>query len=155
MTVEERTFRTDDLQGLQRALEAAGLHRDSRLGGILHPGKISFREASARDSLHVLIDGNRVSAHVDRFSPLHRRGEGDCRYSWPRVVAHNIAFLVDDMSRRVRGHRGNHRCNLECEVVWVDDGHGSETPSAVADCPDPDAVLRAAIDSLRPEGSRH
>jgi hypothetical protein len=41
---------------------------------------------SAVDSLHVIIDGNRVSAHVDDISPLRRRRDGSIGYSLPRIL---------------------------------------------------------------------
>lgn len=136
MTSDESTFETDDPMGLQRALEVAGFRRDSKLGGILHAGKVSFREVSPHDSLHVVIDGNQVSAHVDRISPLHSRRRGRRRYSWTRVVAHNVAVLTDDISRRIRGLHGHNRCELDCEVVWVDDedlSHPGDKPSPADD----------------------
>lgn len=96
------------------------------MGSIFHPGKASFREVSPIDSVHIVIDGNRVSAHVDQICPL------DCdsgassqysssQYSWLRVVAHNVSGLAADIGRRIRGRHGQQRCTLECEIVWVDD----------------------------------
>jgi len=109
------------------ALEAnARFRRDSFLGGIFHPGKISYREVSPTDSLHILIDGNNVSAHVDDVSPLRVRADGTSRYAWGRVVAHNVLVLVGDASRRLRGVHGAQRCNLHCESEWHDD----EDPAA-------------------------
>ena len=95
--------------------------RDSLLGGIFHLGRISYREISPVDSLHVVIRGDRVSAHVDEVSPLVVRADGTTRYAWGRVVAHNLAVLVADVSRRIRGLHGRQRCNLRCEAVDVDD----------------------------------
>ena len=104
------------------ALEANPRYRrDSLLGGIFHPGWISFRELSPVDSVHIVIRGERVSAHVDEVSPLVLRTDGTIRYSWGRVVAHNVAVLVADVSRRVRGLSGRQRCNLRCEAVAEDD----------------------------------
>jgi hypothetical protein len=96
-------------------------HRDTGLGNILHPGKISFREVSTVDSLHVIIDGNRLSAHVDDISPLRRRRDGSIGYSVPRILAHNLSGALANLNRMLRGASGEHRCNLDCEVVWVDD----------------------------------
>lgn len=122
---------------LLRTLETdARFRRDSWLGAIFHHGKISFREISATDSLHILIDGSDVSAHVDDVSPLATRSDGTIRYAWGRVLAHNLTVLAADLARRLRGHRGEHRCNLHCEAVWVDDGGevagGPTTPPAAA-----------------------
>jgi hypothetical protein len=105
------------------ALEAdTRFRRDTFLGGILHPGRTSFRELSATDSLHVLIQGTRVTAHVDEISPLVVRPNGTHRYAWGRVVAHNLLVLTGDVTRRLRGQRGKQRCELECEIEWFDDG---------------------------------
>ncbi len=104
------------------ALEAdPRFRRDSLLGGIFHLGRISFREVSPVDSLHVVIRGERVSAHVDDVSPLVIRADGTTRYAWGRVVSHNLAVLVADVSRRIRGLAGDQRCNLRCEAVHVED----------------------------------
>jgi hypothetical protein len=116
-----------DLSSTQRPILIGALassdrfHRDTGLGNIFHPGKISFREVSPVDSLHVIIDGNRVSAHVDDISPLRRRRDGSIGYSLPRILAHNVSGALADLNRMVRGASGEHRCNLDCEVVWVDD----------------------------------
>ena len=62
---------------LVRALEANDrFRRDTGLGGIFHPGKISYREISPTNSLHIVIDRDLVSAHVARISPLILRRDG-------------------------------------------------------------------------------
>lgn len=96
--------------------------RDSLLGGMFHPGWISFREVSPVDSMHICIRGDRVSAHVDDVSPLAVRGDGTVRYAWAKVVAHNVAVILADVARRARGLRGVQRCNLRCEAVGVEEG---------------------------------
>lgn len=107
---------------LIRALDAdERFQRDTFLGGIFHPGRTSFRELSATDSLHVVIRGTRISAHVDEISPLVVRPDGSRRYAWGRVVAHNLLVLVGDLTRRLRGQAGAQRCDLHCEIEWVDD----------------------------------
>ena len=110
---------------LLKALEAnRRFRRDSVLGGIFHPGKISYREVSPTDSLHILIDGDTISAHVDDVSPLRVQADGSSRYAWGRVVAHNLLVLIGDATRRVRGLHGAQRCHLHCDVEWYDDGDG-------------------------------
>jgi len=110
---------------LIRSLEKSGrFRRDTHLGAIFHPGKICFREISPTDSLHIIIDGDRVSAHVDEISPLVIRADGSCRYSWGRVVAHNLLIALSDIARRARGQHGLQRCNLRCQAEWVDE-HGA------------------------------
>jgi hypothetical protein len=116
--------RGDDARcDLIRALEVnTSFRRDSFWGGILHPGKVSYREVSATDSLHILIDrSGDVSAHVDDVSPLRRRPDGSCRYAWGRVLAHNVLVVIEDAARRLRGVQGVQRCTLHCDVEWYDD----------------------------------
>jgi hypothetical protein len=115
--------------GLLRALDAnTSFRRDSFWGGILHPGRMSYREVSATDSLHILIDGaGNVSAHVDDISPLRVRTDGSSRYAWGRVLAHNVLVIVEDSARRLRGLHGVQRCDLHCEVEWFDE---DEAPAA-------------------------
>lgn len=120
--------------GLIRALEAGGrFRRDGRISGIFHPGRISYREVSARDSLHIVIDGSRVSSHLDEVSPLKCGPDGAWSYSWPRVLAHNLSGCAADVGRRLRGLHGQQRCNLGCEMVWVDDDQIAELASEVED----------------------
>ena len=104
------------------ALESSTrFRRDGRLGRVFHPGKVSYREVSPTNSLHVIVGGGRVSAHVDDVSPLRCNPDGSAHYSWLPVIRHNVAGMVADVGRRVRGVHGQERCNLTCETVWVDD----------------------------------
>ncbi|HET9441968.1 MAG TPA: hypothetical protein VFO65_01525 [Acidimicrobiales bacterium] len=118
--------------------------RDTPAGSVLHRGRVSFREISDGDSLHVCVgDDDRVSVHVDRFSPVAGANpDGTCRYSVGAVVAHVVAHVSAQVRRLVRGARGQHRCRLECELV---DASGPEASAAVeqalhaprqADCAD-------------------
>ncbi|MEO5678422.1 MAG: hypothetical protein ABIS47_02030 [Acidimicrobiales bacterium] len=108
-------------RGLRDALESSDrFHRDGRLGRIFHPGRVSYREISTTNSLHVIFDGDQVSAHVDDISPLRRRPDGSARYSWVPVLRHNVVGMLADLGRRLRGTHGQERCNLTCETVWVD-----------------------------------
>ena len=107
---------------LLSALDAnPAFRRDSVLGGIFHPGKISYRETSPVDSVHIVIDGDRVSAHIDEVSPLRVRPDGSSRYAWGRVLAHNVLVVLGDAARRLRGGHGEQRCHLRCRIEWVDD----------------------------------
>lgn len=112
---------TGDPVGLVQHLEAdERFHRDSLLGRILHPGTISFRERVREHSLHFLITGNRVSAHVDRYAPLTMT-LASSRYSLWRAAAHNLAHLGEDVVRLLSGRRGEHRCVLQCRRVDLGD----------------------------------
>jgi hypothetical protein len=126
-----------DTLDLLRTLEGDGrFRRDSWLGGIFHPGTISYREVSATESLHILVDGPHVSAHVDEVSPLATRADGTIRYAWGRVLAHNVTVVVADVVRRLRRRSGENRCNLHCDAVWVDeeaDGHPGAAPASPTD----------------------
>ena len=119
---EDKALTSTDPLALFRALERSDrFRRDTRLGGIFHTGKISFRELTPTDSLHIVIDGSRVSAHVDEISPLDFCEDGTVRYSLGRVLAHNLSVARGDVLRRLQGTHGRQRCNMACEVVWVDD----------------------------------
>ncbi len=121
-SAEETAFPDEDLRVLLLALEDSDeFRRDTGLGGIFHPGKISFREVRATDSLHIIIDGNRISAHVDKISPLACDPSRESHYSMAAVLAHNVAGFAADVVRRIRGRHGEQRCDLECDVVWVDE----------------------------------
>jgi NRPS condensation-like uncharacterized protein len=114
-----------DPVGLLRHLEASGrFHRDTGLGRIFHPGSVSFRESVATNSLHVLIHSDRISAHVDRVSPLGLRPPRLSRYSLRRATVHNVAAGAQDLLRLLRGRQGDHRSELGCEWLW--DGWSSD-----------------------------
>ena len=106
-------------------LEASGrFHRDSAIGRLFHPGTASYREITTTDSVHLAVrPDNRVSVHVDRYSPLTVRS-GRCRYSLVRALAHNVAVAVERCGRLVIGRRRREyqpTCHLDCEIVWVPD----------------------------------
>ncbi len=99
-----------DVEALVRALDASDRYRrDSRLGRIYHRGAASYREVRSTDSFHVVIDGSRVSVHVDRVSPLRRRPDGSVRLSPTRICAHNLAGARDQLTRRLRRYFGPDR----------------------------------------------
>lgn len=101
-------FTVDDPDALVRDLEQTGrFRRDTRLGAIFHLGQVSLREVAPANSLHISIgDGNRVSAHIDRYSPLSsNQPDGRCRYSLPRVAVHNLSGMAADVVRLLPGRR--------------------------------------------------
>lgn len=117
------SFALHDPVALFRSLERSGrFHRDRRLGRVYHPGALSLRENVPNNSLHVSIDGNRVSAHVDRVSPLGLSDERAPRYSLGRVALHNASGIASDVGRVLRGRLGDHRCELDCE--WMPEAEG-------------------------------
>lgn len=90
--------------------------RDTVLGGMLHWGEVSLRETSHENSLHVTLSGNRLTAHIDRLSPLvHEHSSWIARYSVTRSVAHTLAHLLDAAGRLLHGRGGEHRLDLTCE----------------------------------------
>ena len=105
--------------------------RDSRVGGMFHAGKVSLREDSPRESLHMSIgQDNRVSVHLDRFSPLARAKPGRRRaYSVGRVLLHNVGIAVDYVVLFFYRRFGEQRCELECELVCDDDHDEDGVPS--------------------------
>ena len=107
---------------MARGLEASGrFRRDTGLGDLFHRRKLSFREVAPTNAVHIVIDGSRVTAHVDRISPLKQRRDGSARYTLPRVVAHNVTGMWAHVARLATGVRRSPGCILECEVVWADD----------------------------------
>jgi len=116
-----------DPVALLRHLDVSGhFHRDSRVGRVYHRGMVSLRENVATDSLHIVVEGNRVAAHVDGVSPLDLRSEGQSAYSASRALAHNLAGMVQDLLRLLRGRQGDHRCELNCEWVSIEEKHTAE-----------------------------
>jgi len=101
-------FTAEDPAALVQELEASGrFRRDTRLGSLFHRGQVSLREVSPAHSLHITVGkGNRVSAHVDRYSPLAAsQPEEKARYALHRVAAHNVAGLAGDLAWLIPGRR--------------------------------------------------
>jgi hypothetical protein len=101
-------FTAEDPDALVRDLQASGrFRRDTRLGSMYHPGQISLREVSPRDSLHITLGrGKEISAHVDRYSPLaSRQPEHGCRYALHRIAAHNVTGMAADLARLIPRRR--------------------------------------------------
>jgi NRPS condensation-like uncharacterized protein len=121
----------DPVAFLRRLASSGRFHRDGGLGRIYHPGSISLRENSPADSLHIVVHGDLISAHVDRVSPLDARPDAPSRYSVPRAAAHNVVGAAQDLIRLLRGRKGDHRSHLDCEWVW----------SGYRDTPDPADLL--------------
>jgi hypothetical protein len=148
-----------DPVALLRHLELSGrFHRDSRVGRMYHPGMVSLRENVPTDSLHVSVDGNRVTAHVDEVSPLAVEADGQSRYSVPRTVAHNLSGMARDLVLLVRGRQGDHRCELDCE--WIPakgDGAPAETrlldPATSAWSVQLEARVAGSLDEARLRGA--
>lgn len=129
---QDATPPDDDRVGLLRDLEASDRFiRDTTLGRMFHPGtgKVSYREAVRERSLHIVVDGNHISAHLDSVSPLVFADDGtvhysllrDFRYTVPRVIGHNLSSLAEMLCRLVGGKWNAHRCELLCERVEMDD----------------------------------
>jgi NRPS condensation-like uncharacterized protein len=109
-----------DQPALFGGIDEGRFRRDTRLGGMLHRGSVSLREARATDALHVAVKGERVTVHVDRFSPLALKpGDRRRRYAPLRVAVHMVS-LVGDGLHLLRGRHAE-RCELACEVVEIDD----------------------------------
>lgn len=113
---------TPDPDRLVHALETSGrFRRDTTLGAIFHRRKVSFREVCRNRSLHIVVDGHEVSAHVDQVSPLNCDPDSSAHYSVAHVVVHNLSGICADMARRVRGRRGHHRFDLQSVAAHLDD----------------------------------
>jgi NRPS condensation-like uncharacterized protein len=128
--------------------------RDSWWGGVLHPRTVSYREARATDSVHLVISDDRVSVHIDRFSPLAVQGGRSWRrYAPLRMLVHAVVDVAGEASSLVRG-RHEHLHDLTCERVWVDDdavsddgddagGHGTDCGDGIDDAEaDADAEIQ-------------
>lgn len=102
-------FTVEDAGAFIRELEDSGrFRRDTRMGALFHRGHISLREVAPSHSLHITVGlNNRVSAHVDRYSPLAKVQRDDVvpRYSLARVAAHNITGMAADAARLIPGRR--------------------------------------------------
>lgn len=125
-----------DPVSLFRYLDVSGrFHRDSGIGRLFHPGRTSYREDVGTDSLHVVVEGNQVAAHVDAVSPLVVGCDGPSRYSVRRALSHNLQGMFQDLVELLRGRQGDHRCELRCEWVSSD----ADSTPVEADLLDPTA----------------
>ena len=83
--------------------------RDTALGRIFHPAKISYREISASDSLHLVFDGDMVAAHIDLLSPLTLDPQRHRQYSTGRVIAHTVTGFIGTVVPLFRHDRERRR----------------------------------------------
>lgn len=106
-TARNRHYRAPDLDAFLRAVQATGrFRRDTRIGAIYHPGRLSLREVAPAASLHVITAGDRVAVHVDQVSPLAPvQPDESCRYALGRVAAHNLTGMAGDVARLVSPRR--------------------------------------------------
>ncbi len=113
---------TEAPAGLFQNLAADGrFRRDSRWGRMFHPRTVSYREARATDSVHLVVNDDKVSVHIDRFSPLAVQGATSWRrYAPLRMLAHGLVDVVGEATSVLRGNH-KHLHDLTCERVWVDD----------------------------------
>ena len=119
-STEEATL-ADPVAFLLRLVSSGRFHRDSGLGRIYHPRSVSLREHAPSDSLHIVVSGDHISAHVDRVSPLGGRPDGSSRYSFRQSAVHNVVGAAQDLVRLLRGRQGDHRSHLDC--LWEWEGH--------------------------------
>lgn len=139
---------TEDKAGVLQGLDGDGrFYRDNGIGRLLHPGTVSYREAVPENSLHVLVDGDRVSAHIDRFSPVGRTADGSGAYPLWRVVVHNACAIGKELVRLLGGKGGDGRCEPSCQWVQVDD----ELVAKLVNGPAGDSSVGAVLDQLRGE----
>ncbi len=111
----------DPVDFLRRLVSSGRFHRDSGFGRVYHPGSVSLRENVPLHSLHIVVSGDHISAHVDRVSPLDRRPDEAPRYSFRQAAVHNVVGAAHDLFRLLRGRKGDHRSHLDC--VWEWEGH--------------------------------
>lgn len=136
-----------DPEALLRSLDASErFHRDSVLGGIFHPGAISYRETVPENSLHIVVEGGRLSAHVDRYSPLRFTRDGAARYSFWRIATHNIVGAVRDVVDLLGGPRHEKRWQRTADRVVVDD---IVLEGYMDGCLDGSEEVEEALDRLR------
>ena len=139
----------EDPVALLRYLEASNrFHRDAGFGRIYHANSVSLRENVALNSLHVIVEGNRIAAHVDLVSPLGLQ-DGPSRYSLRRATAHNLVGMFQDLLLLLRGRHGDHRCELDCE--WVPGK--SRRPADHGDLLDPQLTAWSVQMEARVSGS--
>lgn len=139
-----------DPVGLLRHLEATRrFHRDSGFGRVYHPSSASFRENLPTDSLHIVVTGNHIAAHVDRVSPLGIRPTRASRYSVKQAAVHNASGAAHGLVLLLRGRKGDHRSELDCEWVWDQSQSGHQ----VEDLLDPKASAWSVQLEARVAGS--
>ncbi len=131
----------DPVAFLRRLASSGRFHRDGGLGRIYHPGSVSLRENAPADSLHIVVHGDHISAHVDRVSPLDARPDAPTRYSVSRAALHNVVGAAQDLVRLLRGRKGDHRSHLDCRWVW----------QGVQPAPDPTHLLEPSAWSVHIE----
>jgi hypothetical protein len=95
------TYATAGNDALLRALATnPRFCRDSAWGGVLHPGRVSFRELRP-GGLHIALETHDlISAHLDRETPaVGRDQDGTCRYRGALAARHIRRDVVPALAR--------------------------------------------------------
>ncbi|MGH2687516.1 MAG: tetratricopeptide repeat protein, partial [Actinomycetota bacterium] len=117
-------FSAHDNNALLEDLVATGSFcRDTRAGGLLHPGTVSVREVARGAGLHLSLGpDNRIFAHVDTHSPVvGTRTGGLCRYERSSTLTHFAHEVLPLVLHPLRGpgHTTHLRGDLRRELRAV------------------------------------
>ena len=99
-------FETVGNAALQEALQRrSDFCRDSKLGGVLHPGGPSFRELNGVPGLHISFHPfEQAAIHVDHMSPaVAANSEGTCIYDRSRAARHIGQDVLPSLVRTPEG----------------------------------------------------
>ncbi|MGH2687830.1 MAG: hypothetical protein ACRDKW_03345 [Actinomycetota bacterium] len=127
--------------------------RDTAWGGVLHPGRASFRELHP-GGLHIALEPHdRISAHLDRENPAVGRGEdGSCRYTHVLAARHIRRDVVPSLARRTGA--GRHRLPVG-GPLWQLRPTGPTSRTTGPPAPDTRPARPAPVPSGRPGSRRH
>ncbi|MEX2621633.1 MAG: condensation domain-containing protein [Egibacteraceae bacterium] len=129
-------------------LDASGrFHRDNAVGRVFHPGAVSYREAVAENSVHLVWERGRLVAHVDRYSPVRFTKDGEAHYAFWRIAVHNVAGLVTDVLSLPRRQHSGDRCPTAGENIEID----ADLLDEFLHGPDGSDAADVALDHLRRE----
>jgi tetratricopeptide (TPR) repeat protein len=113
-------FSAHDNTAFLEDLVASGCFcKDTRAGGLLHPGAASVREVTAGRGLHLSLGpDNRIYAHIDGHSPVVGiRAGGFCRYERSRTLTHFKREVLPLVLHPLRGiAAGPARADLKREA---------------------------------------
>ena len=96
-------FRSAGNRALVDALERSGdFCRDTRVGGVLHPGRLSYRQINRTPGLHITLEPkDRLTAHLDLAAPATgHASDGRCVYRRSRAVKHVLIDVLPLVATR-------------------------------------------------------
>lgn len=140
-------FRSAGNRALVDALERGGdFCRDTRVGGALHPGRLSYRQTNRTPGLHIIFEPkDRLTAHLDVAAPATgRASDGRCVYRGSRAARHVLLDLLPMVATAGAHYESPRQSEIPRRESWA-----SSVPLPVLRLGRPTSIHRSGLRAAR------